>query len=564
MKGLTTGNRALLWCILMLICQVGQVSAQTDAQSNQSNKSDQRLDAQQYMEILGTAVRTLQTYYVDSVDWSRVLTAGIDAMLNELDPYTEFYNEKDQSEFKTLTTGEYAGVGAIIMQMGDTVCVSEPYDGMPATEAGLRPGDRILSIDGENMVKRTTAYVSEHLRGQPNTTFELCFLRPGESEARTVNVTRRKILLDVVPYAGWFNDSIGYIELNNFTDKAALEVQDAIIALHNDEGKVAAGSTQPRRLKGLILDLRGNPGGLVDEAVKIVGMFVEKGSTVVENKAKISEWNSTYRTNASPIEPTLPMAVLIDRSSASASEITSGTLQDLDRAVIIGERSYGKGLVQSSRPLPYNTLIKLTTAKYYIPSGRCIQAIDYQAKRMARWEAGEDAADLGRIPDSLTHVFYTKAGREVRDGGGIKPDIEIRPDTMSHLAYYLQRELRFFHFANRVHNSYSTMPEVNDSLYADFCREVEATRRDTLLNLMHIDLKHDLDSLRTAISSLLQQELYLRYYFRRGAIQYAIGQDKVVREAAAVLGNEKRYREILSSPKLNPNNNKSKRSKSKK
>ena len=542
MKGLTLGKWALLWCMIMLTCQPGQATAQSV--SEEKKQSDKRLDAQQYMEILGAAVRTLQNHYVDSVDWSRILTAGIDAMLRELDPYTEFYTEKDQSEFKTMTTGEYAGIGAIIMQMGDTVCVSEPYDKMPASMVGLRAGDRLLSIDGESMVKRGSSYVSEHLRGQPNTTFELKFLRPGESEPRTVMLTRQKIVIDAVPYFGWLNDSIGYIMLNNYTDKAALEVQNALMALRADEK--AAGSSH--RLRGLVFDLRSNPGGLIDEAVKIVGMFVEKGSMVVETKAKIKDWNSTYRTNTPPVEPDLKLAILVNRSSASASEITSGALQDLDRAVILGERSYGKGLVQSTRPLPYNTLIKLTSAKYYIPSGRCIQAIDYQAKRIAKWEAGEEGADLGRIPDSLTHVFHTLAGREVRDGGGIRPDVEQSPEKLSNVEYYLQRENVLFHFANKLRNRHEEMPVVDDEIYNEFREMALATKRDTILKIMSIDLGHDMDSLKTDICQELQRELELRYHFRRGMLQYSMQLDKLVKEAVNVLSDDKRYREILSAP----------------
>ncbi|MBE6332778.1 MAG: S41 family peptidase [Bacteroidales bacterium] len=540
MNRLTSGRRALLCiCISMLTCLGTQAAAQSQSQRKRS--SDNRLDAQQYMEILGAAVRTLQTNYVDSVEWSRVLTAGIDAMLEELDPYTEFYTEEDEEDFKTMTTGEYAGVGAIIMQMGDTVCISEPYAGMPAAEAGLWAGDRILAIDGENMVKRTTGYVSEHLRGEPATSFELTFLRPGDENPRSVSVTRRKIVIDAVPYYGWLNDSVGYIQLTSFTDKAALEVQAALEKLRGEVSRM-------RPMAGLVFDLRGNPGGLVDEAVKIVGMFVPKGSMVVETKAKIAAWNSTYRTNTPPIDPDVRLAILIDRSSASASEITSGALQDFDRAVIMGERSYGKGLVQSTRPLPYNTMMKFTSAKYYIPSGRCIQAIDYQARRVARWEAGEESPDLGRIPDSLTHVFHTAAGREVRDGGGIKPDVERKVQYVSNLAFYLERENRFFHFANRLQGRYAEMPVVDDSIYADFCREVVTTRRDTVLSAMKIDLEHDLDSLRTDIANELQLELELRYNFRRGYVARSLKSDPLVRDAVEILADEPRYRSVLAAP----------------
>lgn len=551
MKRLISGNWALLCCILMLTCLPRQAGAQTQPQDGKT--SDSRLDAQQYMEILGAAMRTLQTHYVDSVDWARILTAGIDAMLSELDPYTQFYSEKDQSEFKTMTTGEYAGIGAVIMQVGDTVCISEPYLNMPAANVGLMPGDRILAIDNENMVKKTTSYVSEHLRGQPSTSFELKFLRPCEEEPRTVMITRQKIVMDAVPYYGWLNDSIGYILLSSYTDKAAIEVQNALSALREE-----------KKLSGLVFDLRGNPGGLVDEAVKITGLFVPKGSMVVETKAKLQEWNSTYRTNTPPIEPDLKLAVLIDRSSASASEITSGALQDLDRAVIMGERSYGKGLVQSTRPLLYNTLIKYTSAKYCIPSGRCIQAIDYQAKRVARWEAGEDAPDLGRIPDSLTHVFHTAIGREVRDGGGIKPDIDVKPQFLSNLAFYLQRENRYFHFANRLRAQNEVMPIINDSIYSDFCREVIATKRDTILTLMKIDLQHDLDSLKKDIQTDLQEELQLRYNYRRGMIQERLKSDVLVHEAMLVLADDQRYRKILSKPEVVDNKEAKGKSKKKK
>lgn len=552
---MTKGKWALVMCAMMMLalCPAGAQTNQA-SDSDTGKKTDRRLDAQQYMEILGAAVRTLQTHYVDSVDWSRVLTAGIDAMLQELDPYTEFYNEEDQQDFKTMTTGEYAGIGAIIMPLGDTVCISEPYEGMPAAEVGLHIGDRILSIDGENMIGRNTSYVSDHLRGQPNTSFELRILRPTEDSPRTLTIQRRKILIDVVPYYGWVNDSIGYLELNNFTDKAALEVQNAITSLRNDS---------LRSLRGLIIDLRSNPGGLVDESVKIVGMFVPKGSVVVETKAKIADWNSTYRTNTPPIEPDLKLAVLVNHSSASASEILSGAIQDLDRGVVMGVRSYGKGLVQSSRGLPYNTVMKFTTAKYYIPSGRCIQAIDYQARRLARWEAGQDTPDLGRIPDSLTHVFHTSCGREVRDGGGIKPDIEVPLQTVSDLIYYLRRENRIFHFANRLHNTLAVQPVITDSLYAEFCNEVEASRNDTILRIMNINLAHDLDSLKADVIENIEGELALRYRFRRGLIEVSLKNDNLVREAAAVLADDKRYREILSAP-VKDDSKSSKKSKNKK
>lgn len=526
--------RTLFCAVLAVACLSGQAQTQ-HTETEKSSKQDPKLDAQQYMEIMGNAIQILQNHYVDSIDWARILTAGIDAMCEELDPYTQFFSEADQSDFKTMTTGEYAGIGAIIQQRGDTVVIAQPYKGMPAVEAGLKIGDRILAIDGVSQIGKTTSQVSEKLRGQPNTSFEIKIQRPYEPEPMVRQIVRRRIVMDVVPYSGWLNDSIGYIVLNSFTDKAAQEVQAALVALK-----------QEKPLKGLVLDLRNNGGGLLDEAVKIVGMFVPMGSTVVETKAKLAEWNSTYKTNVHPIEPDLPLAVLVNRGSASASEIVSGALQDLDRAVILGERSYGKGLVQSTRPMPYNTLIKFTSAKYYIPSGRCIQAIDYQARRMARWEAGMDESeDLGRIPDSLTHVFHTANGREVRDGGGIKPDVERKPRVMGNLAYYLERENLIFDFCTRFCHENSERHALTDAEYDQFCQGAIQARKDSILDLMKIKLVPELDSLKSEIVEMIDVELALRYEFLAGQIREVIKGDDLVKEAAAILGDDKRYSEIL-------------------
>lgn len=507
------------------------------------HKHDARLDAQQYLEIVGASMQTLQTHFVDSIDWGRVLRAGIDAMMMELDPYTQFYSEDDQSDYKQMTTGEYAGIGSIIQQRGDTIVVSEPYEGMPAALAGLQIGDRILSIDGDNMTQKTTAQVSERLRGQPNTSFKLKVLRPFEGE-KEFEIVRKQIVLEAVPYHGWMNDSIAYIQLNQFTDKAALGVQTALVQLREDPA---------HSLKGVVLDLRGNPGGLLDEAVKIVGMFVPKGSMVVETRARISDWNSTYRTNSNPIEPELPIVVMVNRSSASASEIVSGALQDLDRAVILGERSFGKGLVQSSRPLPYNTMVKFTSAKYYIPSGRCVQAIDYQARRMARWEQEQDdKIDLGRIPDSLTHVFHTAGGREVRDGGGIKPDVEIKPEMMSNFAFVLERENIFFDYATKYCFEHRNNPPttgngsfVTDAEMDDFDLFVRTHLRDTVVEVLKLNVDHDLDSLRSELRERIEEDLAQRYNYQRGAIRQALLNDKWSLEATAILSNKQRYEEIL-------------------
>lgn len=514
---------------LSLTCPM-QAMAQSSDTKTKTKVEDLHLDAQQYMEILGSAITTLQGQYVDTIDWGKALATGVKAMLTELDPYCEFYSEEDQSDFKTMTTGEYGGIGALIQQRGDTVIIANPYEGKPAQLAGVRVGDAILSIDGESMIKKTTSQVSEKLRGQAGTTFKLRVKRPYVAEPLEFEINRRKIVLDAVPYYGWLNDSIGYIFLSQFTDKAGQEVQDALVKMRGDKS---------RQLKGLVFDLRQNGGGLLEEAVKIVGMFVPKGSPVVETKAKRPEWNSSYRTNTVPIEPNLPLVCLIDRNSASASEILSGSLQDLDRAVIMGERSFGKGLVQSTRSLPYNTLMKFTTAKYYIPSGRCIQAIDYKL------------GEAEQIPDSLTHVFYTSNGREVRDGRGIKPDIEEKPQQMSGLAFYLEREYITFDYATRYRQEHETIAPIGqfkltDEEYDAFCKEALAHQKDSILTLLKVfDMKHDLDSLREEIKEEVANEIILRYYYQRGQSEHGLLQDTLVMKAAALAADENKCKGIL-------------------
>ena len=521
--------RKLFFILILSVACIGQGLAQT---SEQKRKTDTRLDAQQYLEIMGAAINTLQRHFVDSIDWAKVMTASIDAMLGTLDPYTEFYTEEDTEDFKTMTTGEYAGIGAVIQQNGDTVIVSDPQEGRPAQMAGLRAGDAILKVNGESMIKKTTQEVSEKLRGQANTDITVEVLRPYETEPRTFSFKRSKIVTDVVPYYGWLNDSIGYILLNQFTDKAAQDVQTALLSFKD----VQVGHS----LKGVVLDLRDNPGGLLEEAAKIVSLFVPKGSTVVSTRAKLTEWESTTRTSTQPLDTLVKIAVLINRNSASASEIVSGAIQDMDRGVIMGERSYGKGLVQNTRPLPYNTLMKFTSAKYYTPSGRCVQAIDYSHRN-------EDGS-VGRIPDSLTHVFHTAIGREVRDGGGIKPDIEKPAELLSNLEYFLILENLTFKYATYFRHVNSENRELTDNDYEDFKKMVEANKRDTIVKALKLDLMHDLDSLKVPVMNRLKADIALRYGYQKAQYKVNVENDKLVRDAVELLADDKRYRSILSAP----------------
>ncbi len=519
----------LFFILILSVACIGQGLAQT---SEQKRKTDTRLDAQQYLEIMGAAINTLQRHFVDSIDWAKVMTASIDAMLGSLDPYTEFYTEEDTEDFKTMTTGEYAGIGAVIQQNGDTVIVSDPQEGRPAQMAGLRAGDAILKVNGESMIKKTTQEVSEKLRGQANTDITVEVLRPYETEPRTFSFKRSKIVTDVVPYYGWLNDSIGYILLNQFTDKAAQDVQTALISFKDVQ--------DGHSLKGVVLDLRDNPGGLLEEAAKIVSLFVPKGSTVVSTRAKLTEWESTTRTSTQPLDTLVKIAVLINRNSASASEIVSGAIQDMDRGVIMGERSYGKGLVQNTRPLPYNTLMKFTSAKYYTPSGRCVQAIDYSHRN-------EDGS-VGRIPDSLTHVFHTAIGREVRDGGGIKPDIEKPAELLSNLEYFLILENLTFKYATYFRHVNSENRELTDNDYEDFKKMVEANKRDTIVKALKLDLMHDLDSLKVPVMNRLKADIALRYGYQKAQYKVNVENDKLVRDAVELLADDKRYRSILSAP----------------
>jgi len=517
-------------------------------------QNDRGFEIAKNLEIFSSVYKQLNQSYVDDVDPGKTIKVAIDAMLSSLDPYTNYYPESDIEDVKLQLLGEYGGVGSLIMQRGDSILISEPYQGLPADEVGLKPGDLILEVNGESTRGKTTADVSSAMRGQAGTSVTLKLERAGKVFEKTL--TRREIKLPNVPYYGYVQGDYGYIKLDEFTTDAAKNVKDAFVKLRTDKPD----------LKGLILDLRGNGGGLMNEAVDIVGIWVPQGTLVVETKGKVASKNMKSFTRQQPVDTKLPLAILIDNTSASASEIVSGALQDLDRAVVIGQRSFGKGLVQNILPMPYNSQMKVTVSKYYIPSGRCIQAIDYSHR--------DQQGRAARVPDSLKTAFKTKSGRTVYDGFGIEPDIEVEPDYMSNIAIALVQKMLVFDYATEYYRSHPSLPpaadfEVSDELYADFCRflrernlsydtytehAIKELRKvadrekysdavEKQIEAMEEAMKRvkedDLVKHRSEIADMLKAELLGRYYYDRGRIQGALKTDKVVLRAVEELKGKK-------------------------
>ena len=533
------------------------------APSATAQDDDHQFQLSSNLEVFHTMIRELDMYYVDTLNPKSTIERGIQAMLAGIDPYTVYYPEADMKDLKMMTTGKYAGIGSIIRQYKDHdyIYIEEPYENMPAAKAGLRAGDEILRIDGESMKGKESQYVSDHLRGDAGTSLVVTVRRPGVADSLDFTLERSVIAMPAVPYYG-MKGGFGYILLESFTENCSRQVMQAMVEL-KEQGA-----------KGLILDLRGNGGGLLNEAIDIVGLFVPKGTLVVETKGKTPQSMNTCRTTRNPIDTEIPLVVMIDGESASASEIVAGCLQDLDRAVVLGSRSFGKGLVQSTRMLPFNGTLKLTTAKYYIPSGRCIQEIDY-SKRNSKGQAEH-------IPDSLTKVFYTAAGREVRDGGGIRPDVECIPDTIPDLLYALSQDYVLFEFVNefcRNHNEIAPMEEfeLDKSVYDSFIdyvrksdfkftssssKALESLRKlakmeglsakasaefDALEAKLQYDLNSDLDIFNNDLKRVLAMEIAARYYYQKGAISQSLKGDKFLDSAIQLLGDGKRYRAILTS-----------------
>jgi len=522
--------------------------------------ADNYFETSKHIDIFTSLYKELNTFYVDETDPGDLMKEAIDAMLKSLDPYTQYIPESEIEDFKLQTTGQYGGIGAVITKIDEYVVISEPYEGFPAQKAGLLPGDQILKINGVSAKDKSTEDVSKILRGQPNTSVTLLIKRPYVEQNFKVTFNREKVSVPSVPYSAYISEGIGYVRLNSFTKNCANNVKNAIIELSNEQ-----------KMDGLILDLRGNPGGLLNESVDIVNLFVEKGVEVVNTKGKIKSWDKSYVANKSPLDTKVPLVVLINSASASASEIVSGAIQDLDRGVIIGERSFGKGLVQQTRRLPYNSQLKLTVAKYYIPSGRCIQALDYSNRN--------DDGSVGKLADSLMTTFYTKNGREVKDGGGILPDVIVDPGNYGMIIASLYRERLFFHYANYFRF-------LNDTIYDDFVfsdldfsnfttylidkeytyktateKTLESFKKEAeeegyfldlsneynvLFDKMMAKKKDDLKKSKEDIKEILTMEIMSRYYYQKGRIKASINFDVEVKKALEILQNPEKYNQILS------------------
>ncbi len=513
------------------------------------------------LDIFTNVFKEVSLYYVDETQPGELMTEAMESMLESLDPYTTYIPEERVEDFKIQTTGNYGGIGASIRKRGEEIVLTTPYEGFAADKAGFKAGDRILEVDGKPITGKSTSDVSTALKGAAGTEVTLKVERAGQVITKTFE--REDVQVKSVPYYGMLDDNVGYIVLTSFTDKASKEVKAALKELKKEN-----------ELSGLVLDLRGNPGGLLNEAVNVTNIFIEKGKEVVDTKGKMEEWEKTYKTLNSPDDLEIPVAVLINRGSASASEIVSGTLQDYDRAVIIGQRSYGKGLVQQTRQLSYGAQLKVTIAKYYTPSGRCIQAINYA-------ERDEDGSVV-KIPDSLRTQFTTANGRKVFDGGGIDPDIEMEPEDLNPIIISLYKEMLLFDWATEYTRAHESIPaagdfKLSDAEYASFVKWVEDkefhydTETEKALEDLEkaakdeayfADLKPEIESLRKRYESrqnndleankdqikrLLQEEIASRYYYDRGRIANALNSDREVVKAVEVLKNKVVYEGVLTA-----------------
>ena len=524
---------------------------------------DNFFEVSKNLDIFATLFRELNIYYVDETNPGDLMKKGIDDMLGSLDPYTNFIPESEIEDYRYMTTGQYGGIGALVRQVGDYVVISEPYEGFPAQKADLRAGDRLLKVNDIDVKGKKTDDISKYLKGQANTTIKLLIEREGEAKPIEKSIGREEIKIKSVPYSGMLSKNVGYIKLTGFTENAAGEVKSALLELKKNT-----------EFKSLILDLRGNPGGLLKEAIDIVNLFEEKGTEIVSTRGKVKDWDKVYKGTNVPVDVAIPIIVLVDRGSASASEIVSGSLQDLDRGVVIGQRSYGKGLVQQTRPLSYNAQLKVTVAKYYTPSGRCIQALDYSHRN--------DDGSVDKVPDSLITAFKTKNGRIVYDGGGIAPDIAVEPQKFSSILGSLVTKNLIFNYATKYRIAHATIVpakefKLTDAEYDEFVaylndKEYDYTtktekaledftadaKNDKSIDLIGADIealkikithnkKEDLVKYKPEIKQFLEEEIASRYYFQNGRLEASLKDDQELTEAFALLNDTEKYNKILTT-----------------
>jgi len=558
--GLRTLRGMVTTSVILMLTLTSQLKAQTSSDFEISKN----------LEILTSLYKELNTNYVDGANPSELMKTGIDAMLDKLDPYTVFIPESEIEDYRFMTTGEYGGIGSLIHKQGDYIVISEPYENSPAQKSGLKAGDKIVKINDKDAAGKSVEDVSSVLKGQPGTSFKLEVEREGQPNTLSFDIVREKISIEPVSYAGMLDSGIAYIRLNSFTQTAASEVKKALLDLK-----------EKNTLTGLVLDLRDNGGGLLTEAVNIVNLFVKKNELVVSTKGKQKDKNRSYQTMMEPVDVNLPLVILVNGSSASASEIVAGALQDLDRAVVVGSRTYGKGLVQNVFPLSYNTQVKITVAKYYIPSGRCIQEIDYEHKNAS--------GGVSEIPDSLITAYKTKHGRIVYDGKGIAPDVATDTSKLSTVLYNLITKYIIFDYATKyaaAHPLIGTAEtfRLTEADYNDFVaftekkgfeyttvaeKELETMKKAAIYENSWSDIESLYNSMKEAIarhkkqelieykediSMILQQEIVSRYYYQKGRIVSTLSDDKELKSATNVLKNQISYTSILDGTYIKADN----------
>lgn len=525
--------------------------------------TDNYFEISKNLDIMTTMLRELDLHYVDTIRPGALMKTGIDAMLESLDPYTEYIPESEIEDFQFMTTGQYGGIGALIQKDSNRIEVAEPYENSPAAKAGIKAGDQIISVDGISLANKNTDDVGKLLKGQPGTSVKLMVLSPNSATPVERVVTREYITVDNVPYYGMISNDVGYIRLTEFTQDAGKNVRTALIDLEKNPN-----------IKGVILDLRSNPGGLLNEAVDVVNVFEPRNQLVVNTRGRIKEWNHTDLTTSDPVDTNIRVAVLVNSGSASASEIVTGTIQDLDRGIVIGTRTYGKGLVQQTTPLSYNAQLKFTVAKYYIPSGRCIQVLDYSHRNAD--------GSVSKVPDSLKTAFRTRHGRVVYDGGGIEPDVVMTPHKYSTVSIDLQTQFYIFNYATQYVAQHPTIPSpdkfsLTDAEYQGFVDYVKShnfqytTKTDQLLKQLKENAekenyynsfkdsytkmaddikeakKNDLINNKADIKEFLEEEIASRYYYDKGRIQVELTDDKEAQQAIALLNNTTKYDSILTT-----------------